>query len=696
MTMRTPVPAFLIVCAVLAASRVEAADTPAVDTTKWPCKFCPADEGLQFTPDLGVGYVSEDSAKFGEYSGLNEQGTYVVADAEGRYRNKNGTWIDLSAMDLGLDSRYFGVEGGKQGRYELHLSYKELPHHLSDTSRSPYLGVRGASLTLPAGWVPSATTDTMGALDQSLRRIDLETQRKQLELGGSLLPVKHWAFGVNFRHEEKDGARAAGAAFVFNAARLPVPIDYTTDQFDASASYSREAFQARFAYYGSIFRNDDAALSWTNPYLPFTSGGTTGQLALAPDNEFHQLLASAGYRFDDRTQLTAELATGRMTQDEAFLPYTVNPDLSTQPLPRDSLDGRVDTLDWSVKFNTTPTDKLRLNAAIAYDERDNRTPQASYAGVTTDSGLAAPRTNFPYSFAHSRLSADAAYAFMPWLRMYAGCALEQIRRDLQEVARTREGSCWGKASLAAKDIAEISLKWTHAERTGSGYQPNPGDAPAQNSLMRLYNLADRDRDEVKLRVDFAPGARFNFGIDGNVTWDSYYNSAIGLTDGRSWAAAADCTWAVSQKFSANCYLAHERIESNQANAALLAPTPQWFGDGTDTTDSAGAGLRYAASGKLDLGLDYTWSRSTGEIVMRNATSGFPDLDTRLDSVRLYANYWLRKNLSLRLAYWYESYRSDDWQLDEVTPATISNVLTLGDASPAYDVNVIALSGRYEF
>ena len=48
------------------------------------------------------------------------------------------------------------------------------------------------------------------------------------------------------------------------------------------------------------------------------------------------------------------------------------------------------------------------------------------------------------------------------------------------------------------------------------------------------------------------------------------------------------------------------------------------------------------------------------------------------------------------AYWYESYRSQDWQLDGVTPSTISNVLSLGETSPSYNVNFVSLSLRYRF
>ena len=86
-------------------------------------------------------------------------------------------------MDLGLDSRYFGVEGGKQGQYAIHLNYKELPHHLSDTAVSPFLGAGSSSLTLPSGWIPGATTGTMSTLNPSLHALELETSAATVRPG---------------------------------------------------------------------------------------------------------------------------------------------------------------------------------------------------------------------------------------------------------------------------------------------------------------------------------------------------------------------------------------------------------------------------------------------------------------------------------------------------------------------------------
>ena len=150
-TVRSGFPLLLAAAILSTPMRTEAEDAPAVDTSKWVCKYCPFEEGMQRERRARRGYVSDDSFKFGEYTGLNEEGGFLVGNATARYRNKDGTWLDLSATDLGLDSRSLSIEGGKQGGYKLWLGYKELPHFITDTAISPFTGTARADLACRLG-----------------------------------------------------------------------------------------------------------------------------------------------------------------------------------------------------------------------------------------------------------------------------------------------------------------------------------------------------------------------------------------------------------------------------------------------------------------------------------------------------------------------------------------------------------------
>ena len=82
-------------------------------------------------------------------------------------------------------------------------------------------------------------------------------------------------------------------------------MDYVTDQLDASASYAGKRLQAKFAYYGSTFSDGTPSLTWQNPFTaPGFPGAVAGQLALPPDNQFHQIAVTLGYQLAERTRAT--------------------------------------------------------------------------------------------------------------------------------------------------------------------------------------------------------------------------------------------------------------------------------------------------------------------------------------------------------------------------------------------------------
>ena len=669
----------------------------AVDTSQWKCESCKFEDGLSGSVDVGAGAVSDKSAKFGDYTGLNNSGGYLIGDGSASYRGKDAEYWRVDASNLGLKSRAINAEGGKQGSYKLLLKYDELPHFISDNAQTPFIGSGGASLTLPAGF-PAATTGAM-PLAGTLQQVDIGTERKRLGVGGSWMPITDWEYALNVRHETKDGTKRTAGSFFVNSSQLIEPVDYVTDQVDASAAYSGKKFQMKLAYYGSKFRNGNSALTWQDPYTA-VNGETVGQLALPPGNEFHQVSASAGYQFTDRTRATADIAVGRMTQNDSLLAYTQNATLGV-PGPGGSLNGRAATLDAALKLSSAVTDRMRLNAVYTHNDRDNQTPQAAYQTVITDMfpvpGVTT--TNLPYSFKQDKLKLSGDYRFSDKLRGALGADFDTHKRTYAEVDTTREDTAWGKVSSRLADKVDLTLKLAHGERRNSGsFQPIVGITPPENPLLRKYNLANRTRDTVGLRADFAVEERVSVGLGLDSSEDKYSDTTIGLTSGKDFNVNGDVSVIITERTSMHFFANHQEIRSKQAGSQTFS-APDWSADNKDTIDFFGLGIKHAAiKDKLDIGADYsvTHSRSDINVITGLSTPGFPQLTTSLDSLKLYATYRMKENVSLQAGYWYERYDSKDWMLDGVAPSTIPNVLALGLQAPQYHVNVIRLSVRYKF
>jgi MtrB/PioB family decaheme-associated outer membrane protein len=669
----------------------------AVDTSKWECKLCKFEKGVSGTVELGVGHVSDSSFKFGEYNGLQKQGAYFIGNGSARFRGADAAYWDVDAANLGLDTRSLDAEGGRQGSYKLLLNYQELPHFVSDSAQTPFIGSGGAALTLPAGY-PAGTTGLM-PLAGTLQSVDLETKRKKLGIGASWTPPGAWKYAVSYRHQTRDGTKGTAGSFFVNAAQLVAPVDYETDQIDASASYTGAKLQAKIAYYGSTFRNSDASLTWQNPYTMLAfPGAVAGQLALPPDNQFHQLSASLGYQFTDRTRASADIAYGRMTQNDTFLAQTLNTTLAVPAMTRSSLDGRANVLNAKLELNSAVTDQLRLKAAYTRNDRDNRTQQAATAWVTTDMFLAAPRTNLPYSFTQDKLKLRADYKATPRTKASVGYDYDSIQRTFQEVDRTRENTFWGKIASRAMDNVDLTLKLGRGKRSKSDYVAVAAITPPENPLLRKFNMADRTRDSAEVRVDIAATDSINIGLRADASKDDYSESSIGLTSGKELNVDADVSMMLTAQTSVHLFANYQKIKSNQAGSQTFS-TPDWSGENQDTFKLFGVGVKHAAiKDKLDLGADFTVTRSRGTIRVNTAATNsvFPDLSTSRDSLKLYAIYRLEDNVSLRGGYWYERYDSENWMIDGVAPNTIPNVLTFGEQSPRYRVHVFAASVRYDF
>ncbi len=482
---------------------------PVVDRSDWKCKFCVVEEGWSGEIELGAGYVSDDSYKFGEYTGLNEKGGFFIGNADMYYRDIDASYIDLTVSNLGLDSRSLSIEGGTQGKYKLFLHYDETPHFISDTGRTPYTGSGGESLNLPAGWVPANTTNAMPGLDASLQDINLATQRKRLGVGVDFTTSSPWGYAVKFSHETKEGTKQIAGSFFINAAQLAQPVDYVTDNVDASVSYKSKEWQANLAYYGSIFSNNKNRLTWQNAYTPIVAGADSGQLALPPDNLFHQFVLSAGYQLSDRSHLSGDIAVGRMEQNDSFLDATMNPNLAVS-LPANSANAKVNTLDAKLKYMSMLSDKLRVNASYTYNDRDNKTPQLSYDWVTTDAFAATSYTNLPYSFTKNLLKLSADYKLAKGTKLGAGYEMDSQQRTYQEVDKTKENTLWGRIRVRSIENLFLELKLAQSNRNGSNYEAVSAINPAENILLRKYNMADRDRNTIGLHANITPQSRVHY------------------------------------------------------------------------------------------------------------------------------------------------------------------------------------------
>jgi len=176
----------------------------APDTSSWKCERCPFEKGYTADTEVGATNVGDDAFRHGNFTGYDESGVYPNLDGQGRYAG-DGYQLKWMAEDLGLDSRVFGVEGGRQGTFGFDLGYQEIPERVFDTTVTPYVRSGDSLLTLPSGWVDAFSTDGMTALPGALRGQNIESDRQILTVGGEYLPSPRLRLFADYRRQEQDG-----------------------------------------------------------------------------------------------------------------------------------------------------------------------------------------------------------------------------------------------------------------------------------------------------------------------------------------------------------------------------------------------------------------------------------------------------------------------------------------------------------
>lgn len=700
--------------------------------------------------EFGGAYVSEDSFRFGKYTGLRKKDPYLLLDLDikkrGPYDSDSTEYWRLQGDNLGLESRFAEFEYGRQGDFSTYILYDQIPVYHTETARTPFNGAGGGLLSLPPNWVAGQNTRGMPQLIPSLKQFDVEHDRKRVGVGFDKLLNSRWSVNTNYQYETKQGTKAISGVIGNTggnprAAILPEPIDYNEHKFDVALNYTTRKQQFKVAYYLSLFGNDQNSLTWQNPYSAingwdpsagFPSG--QGRLALPPDNEYHQVTATYGNNLSDATRLVADFAYGIMTQDESLQPFTVNPALAASivnPLPRSSLDGEIRNLLLNLQIASRPTPKLHWKGQLRYEDRDNKTPRDAYNYIGGDSQRqdfsldgGRIRLNEPYSREELKVALDGGYRVASRTELSGGLEFRRTDRTFTEREEADDKILRLGAQTRASTKVSALLRYERSDRDGSTYigeepfvSSNTPEAVAATPGgfenlpgLRKYYLADRVRDKVNLLVNYMPQERWNLGFGANYINDDYKESEFGLKESKIEQYTLDATYMATERTSVYGFANTEKFKSEQDGRAFTGiaklaqssdPRRNWNAKHRDDVDSFGIGFTHnVIKSKLDIGADYVYSKSTGKVDVTTgpalSSAPLPDLKTKLHSFKLYGDYKIKPDMFLRLRYWYEKYDSEDWAVDNVQPNTLANVITLGETSPDYDVHVIGLSLLYRF
>jgi MtrB/PioB family decaheme-associated outer membrane protein len=574
--------------------------------------------------EVGGVSVSRDSAKFGEYTGLNKEGGYILGDFSIRggdaYGEGNGTnrWA-LSGSDVGLTSATVGATVADQGRWNLGISYDTLTHYTSDNYQTPYDGTMGGtSFALPSGFGTAATAapGTRALTPAQLgffRNMDVSNTRTNTSLAAGFNASRQWDVKVDYNHLDQSGAKLMGFGSYGSAAVggagtgehvsiLPMPTNSSTDTFNVALNWLGERAHATLSYSGSFFKQDD---SNGVTFQTFTGATNIQTMGTSPSNDFQQLNLTGGYAFSGTTKMAGGLSYGRNTQNAA---YAYDTFAMVTPSPTSSLNGYVANAHADLKLTNQTTKDLVLSGAIKYDDRDNRTASNIYNFNAISGGNTANYPNTPLSIKKTLGELAGDYRLDTKQKVRLAISREGVQRKCDDFAvgggtpayapgtncviapNTKEDRL--SATYRVKASQDLNLNATYgygnrkttfdqdARASMIGFDGNvivngsnaatsvPGVSGLNAGEFRGFNPffeESRKQNMLKAGANWQATDEVSASVSGRYT-DDRYDSTYGVQKGTAWSLNLDTTYNYRENGALTAYLTQQQRTRDMTNA----------------------------------------------------------------------------------------------------------------------------------
>ncbi|MGS0728407.1 MtrB/PioB family decaheme-associated outer membrane protein, partial [Shewanella sp. 0m-11] len=237
------------------------------------------------------------------------------------------------------------------------------------------------------------------------------------------------------------------------------------------------------------------------------------------------------------------------------------------------------------------------------------------------------------------------------------------------------------------------LKADFSDRTGSTYKAVTTTGSPSNPYLRKSYLADRERQEYQLSVNYSSESNLSASANLNVTSDDYDDTLVGLTKVNTQGYDVSANYLLSDDIIINAFLNQDWRDSDQAGSSNFG-LPNWYVNTDEESTLVGAGLDYLQllDKKLDLGVAYTYSDGQSDTeITQGLTSPYGDYFAKKHNINAFAKYQLGEQMALRFDWIFENYKDSDWLNQGLTVDSIPNVLTFGDLSHNYSAHYVGLT-----
>ncbi|WP_342617948.1 MtrB/PioB family decaheme-associated outer membrane protein [Rhodoferax sp. GW822-FHT02A01] len=662
----------------------------------------------------GTSGSRKDRSLWSQYNGYGDSDSAVLLDYEYiRREEATGLWTRSEGRNLGLDNRELNFSREMQSDWKFSIEYSEQVHHDPLTLNT---GMQGIGSTNPV-------TNSVALAGGT--NVNLDLKRKSFSLSGLKWISSNLSVEANFKSEDKDGTRLSGVggycsnvispicsgtnSTVAALFLMPEPVNSTTQQFEGAVHYFEDKLSITAGYYGSFYKNDNSTVSLGGIGGVLGAGATQAALAtnlsqpvaLAPDNQAHQIYLSGTYAFQPTTRANFKVAYTHATQDESF-----------GSLGSGSLGGAVDTTLAQVGLTMRPGSDWTLNFNGRYEQKDDSTRIANYYADSSGTLY----TNSPSNSLRMTGKAEALYQFSRDTRGLLAIDYASINRnrpvstslvpsDSMAAMRERTNEVGFTAELrrSLSETLNGSLSLRHSERDGyRWYSLDPTTGYAFISYSASSNLSgtfpvtmlDRNRDAVKIASDWMASDALSIQASVEQGTDHYSGpTSAGVNNADTFSVNLDASLKLNDKWALTAYA------SSGKQTMGMRQDVGYIAELGNLNTTVGLGATAKISSKLELGgnVSFLEDRNTYRI---NMTTGAAVVNPPSDEIyrsmtlKLYAKYQLDKASEIQFELINQRTEYNQWAWgSSTTPFAYADNSTVS-LQPIQ--NVTFVGGRYVY
>jgi hypothetical protein len=298
----------------------------------------------------------------------------------------------------------------------------------------------------------------------------------------------------------------------------------------------------------------------------------------------------------------------------------------------------------------------------------------------------------PGSIKRTTLDLDGSISGPKYFALGFGYSRDEGDRTYRIFEKTAEDTYRVEIDSTGSQFVTLRTKYEHSNRKGSGFDEELLAEVGEQPGTRHYDVANRRRDRVTTTLSVTPVSFLDLSTSYAYGKDDYFETAFGLqqADTHSWDVGFTVmpvdrvTFGLDYGEEKYTGLQYSRTANplSPTDNTFNDPTRDWWMDQKDTVKTFTANadfLKIIPKTDVRFGYDLSDGNSLYFYNMKPEQKVFTTVPlaqlspntNKLNVARLDVQHYVRPNVALGAAYWYENYDVADFALTDTTLTSLA-------------------------